>query len=316
MFFYTEAKDGAPKNRIDYCFKCRLIELYQEKSRKFQEIEQHHHIFQEYLSATSTVPEAKIRNILKNAKIDFKLRTPTFLVHQYNGETFARDIINGFASKRYDTNTLFSVIEEGVEAYKHCLSGYHMRGEIELPYAGDFSYFACKLIDKGGEIDIRKYGDDLMDCALTSMWAHAGVLRCRLLGMCIKYSRDIVCKIAATNAGLFKVIMSSYQQVFDKDYDLVKRNKNLTINPSRVHPKHVRFGLNLIDILVLLNPDPNPQISEYTDMLSEEDLKILTKSLKHWLKNVRNEADFELMRRHIKCFQGDYIIEEFLHMID
>ena len=332
MRYYTQVEDDKPTNRIDYCFKCRIQELYQENSPKFQKLELvHHDMFQAYLTGSSKIsvripnemtqvilrgPEVEIRDILKSAKIDFKLRTPTFLVHQYDGETFARDIINGFASKEYDAYTQFSLLRKGMEVCKHSVSGYHTKNKIKLLASADFAVFVCDLMDNENEIDIEKYGDDLMNCALTSTSGFAGLLRRELLELEIEYPYDIICRIAATNAELFNLVMDSFEAVFCHDYELMmERTKDIKINPSRVHPEHRRIGLNLIDILVLVNPDPEIVVSEYTYSLSNEDWKILEMSLKYWLKNVENEADFELIRRHVKCLQGEQTIN-ILNFID
>ena len=317
MIYYTEviAKHYPfkPKNRIDYCFKCRILELYCESSQKFQKLDtQYHDLFQSYLTGAVS-KESSIRDVLRNAKLNFKLNTSTYLVHKYNGETFSRDIINGIRAGRYDGESKFCIIDKYGGVYEHSVSGCHMTGEIGFihnEWPRDFAYYANDLINKG-EIDLSKYGEDFMECTSTYTGESPKHFRMVLLEEGVEFPFETLCRIAATDAEILRDIIFSYDHS-EYTLDITKRNIDIGSNCSRIHPDHKRIGLNLADILVLLNPNPIIQIRRLMPKTNKEDIQLFVKSLKFWLENVQNEREYELVRNHVKCLEKDgYVINLF-----
>lgn len=310
MNYYTEVFEDQPKNRIDYCFKCRIIELCSENSPKFKKINDvHHDLFQAYLSGSALIPESKIRDILTDGGFDFKLKKPSYLVHEYTGDSFASDIISGFSSDRYNSDSLFSLIvqEEKIHVHNnHSVSGGHTREDIKLNGSQDFAGHA---IDIFREIDLEKYGEDLMDCACTCSSRCTQMLMTMLIDSGVKFPFNTLCKVAATDIRVFEDMYESFKDAFSIDKeDLVERNLKIAKTYDHVHPEHKRIGLNILDIIVLLNKSPDISIcarqptlkAPYLPKLPKEDLHILTTSLKFWLDNIRDEKEFELIQEHIK----------------
>lgn len=329
MRFYTEVeKDRKPKNRIDFCFKCRIIELYREGSDKFRRLDnEYRELFRSYLLEDSKVPESRIRDVLRNADIDFKLMTPTYLVHKWGGETFSRDIISGIMSGRYDGKSSFGVISKHgkVQVYEHTISGYHMMGNMLILVSNIFTRWAYNLI-VNGHIDISEYGEGFLDCILICYgkelveaccyilrggdieFCSPEILKMHLLRNGIGYSFDTMCNAAATDLEVFlNIIFSCRHALYYLPYG---NDRNLVVaqNCLHIHPDHRRVGLNLIDILMLLNPnihDFNHILNPLGKLLLPEngDLSILIKSLKFWLENVQNEKEFELIQNRVEILE-------------
>ena len=310
MKYYAEVVDRQPKNCIEFCFKCRIIELQLEGTSKFHDLDDAHpDLFQAYLAGDKSVPESVVRDILKNGGFDFKLKTPTYLVHEYTEDAFSCDIINGFASGRYSGDSRFAIIRGGDVYYNHSLSGCHMVGDIRLHNFQDFSGHANDLFKC---IDLEKYGEDLLECACTYSNGYSRGLRISILNSGIKLPIDTLYKLAATNIDLFLDVYEACVVSYSvKISDLSKRNKDVAKNSHHIHPDHKDIGLNLVDVMVLLNPSPKISISKFSPkkkfsskpQLTRQDLKILVKSLKYWLEHVNNEREYELIQKRIKYLE-------------
>lgn len=302
MLYYIEVDSNSqPKHRINYCFKCRLIELCIEKPPKFHPlIKIHEKLFQEYLSENSRVPESEIRNILRNAQINFKLETPTFLAHKHDGEAAARDMIHGFATKRYDDKSKFCLILEE-RVYNHSAAGYHAVGQREfrekLPIASIIYNLICK-----DEFDLTRYGEDIMDCVLTYIpeWPAAIDLKPMLLQLGVEYPYDSLCRLAVTNNEVLQHAVRIHALNKRGFPELWRRNIEIAQTCENICSKHKSLGLNILDILVFVNPEPLIVIDFASlENVSERDLQLLVKSLKYWLENVRDEAEFAHIQNRI-----------------
>lgn len=309
MKYYTqvEIKSGTllrPINRVDFCFKCRIRELYHEKSRKFRELDKiHHRLFQSYLSESSAVPESEIRTLLKNAGIDFKLRQSVYLVHKYEQDVFIHDMTSGFSSERYHSKSKFSTFKGKNKVYDHSPLVSHLIGESRLGYPMGFAHHAYKMIDDG-DIQLVKYGADVMDCVSMQIGKWPCILRGRLFQFKIDYPFDTLCTVTATNLKLLSDVIDSYESTITLELDINTRNKDIAKNSTRVHPDHKRIGLNLMDILILLNPEQKINNALYELFLeNKEDQEILVKSLKYWIDNVQDEEEFELIQARIKSLE-------------
>lgn len=309
--YYTEVLDYKPRNLINYCFKCRILELRNEGSRSFRKLDRKHHdVFDTYLAKRKSSRESQVRDILKGAGFDFKLETPTYLVHKYLGDTISKDAIDGFASGRYNSETQFSVIRLGGKIHNHSLSGSHMVGKMKIFDPGDLGDLLLSIMH---DIDLSRYGEDLIEC-VSSCTSDSGKLFCRaLLDLKIEYPFPTLCNIAATDSKKFIEILSDCDYTFGAYPHTRRRNTEIASNYSHINPDHQRLGLNLMDILVLLNP--NTKIDVYGLMGKmhkwDPDLRILLRSLRYWLTNVQSEREYELIKSHIKCLEKDYTIELF-----
>ena len=309
--YYLEVEydpDLKPKHRINYCFKCRLTELYLEMSSKFQSlIPTNNELFQTYLIKNSKVSEAKIRDILSKAQIDFKLQTPTYLVHKYDGETVSQDMINGFATKRYDSESEFCFINQIEErVYDHSLSGYHAIGEIVLPHPLPIERIAYSLVYED-KIDLKRYGEDLLDCVLPHKpKCSFSDLKLLLWRSGVKCPYDSLCRLAATDHEILKHVIEVYVLAKMEYPDLWRRNTEIAQNCVYIHPDHKSVGLNILDILILINHAPYITTLDIVALryIGKENLSFLVKSLKYWLKNVRNENEFDLIRNRVKTLEN------------
>lgn len=161
-----ESNPSIPKDRIEYCVDCKLIELYKEFSPKFMELDENiHRVFAKYLSGRSHIYEFQIEDMLVSLGIDLRLKTSVYPVYDFDKESFARDTTNGFMTGHYNTNTLFCLIKEWREIYNHSgsptihenYSGYHMTGNIKLSAPKSFSYCTEFL----ASIKRSKFDEDL-----------------------------------------------------------------------------------------------------------------------------------------------------------
>ena len=306
-YYYIEVDLGIlkPKHRIDYCFRCRLEELYQVIPPKFQSlIQTHDKLFRAYLARDSKVSESEIRDILRNAGIDFKLRTPTYLAHKYNSETVARDMINGFSTGRYDNESRFYVISIDEHVYDYSAFGSHIIDEIEIFCPVSMPSMVSSLI-YGNKINLKKYGKDLMDCALSyTSWSIGANLKLILLDRGIKYPFNSICRLAATNS---KLLINAFKvRPFITYRDAWKRNTEIAQTCTHIHPDHKRVGLNILDILVFQNPEHDINDISFISLLfaEDQDKAFLVKSLRYWLENVRNEAEFDLIYDRILVLEN------------
>lgn len=333
--YYSEDIDDKPKNRITYCLRCRLTELYDYEYKEYEHIRElmdsHRELFADYLYKKIESLAPKVKKALKKAGFRLDLRIPTYLVHKYNGDSFAQDMIDGFTSGRYDGDSSFCEIEKYGRVYDdHCDTGCHMIGinieeeslrdfntwgeardyftsqeevmtnGIMLYYSKSFAKHALLLLD---DIDLEKYGEGLMECALTHRGSKPDRLRRELSRRGVKYPFDTICQVAAVNYKVFREALANYRLTQEFKTDVKNRNKDIALDYKHIHPDHKRAGLNFVDILILLNPRDDICVSELISSLDSEDLQLLMRSLKYWLENVKNEKEYELIRNHIKCLE-------------
>lgn len=302
--YYTEVtEDNKPKNLIEYCFRCRIMELRQENLRRFRELnDAHHALFRAYLANDPEVPESKIRDALKNGGFDFKLKHEVYLVHEYDPNTFAQDIISGFATGRYDHDSMFSTIRSEDDVYdNHAVSGSHMYDDIKLDPMFNFARHAISMIH---DIDLDRFGDDLMELAVSCVDNNCQGLISILIDKDIEYPFEALCQAAATDLAKFKHIYQGCVEAYDEP-NMNVRNMTIADRHNHIHPEHKRIGLNIMDILILLNrtPDIHKCLIKTIHDIDVEDLRILVKSLKYWIEHVSFEDEFELIRQHVKCLE-------------
>lgn len=313
MSYYMEVNGyiiSQPKHRVTYCFKCRLIELYQENSDGFQELyTQYHDMFQSYLN-NGAVSESDIRNILRKSEFDFKLQTMVYQARKYDIDTFLHDAIGGFTTKQYDCDTRFGLVSGFGQVYNHSVSGYHITGQIRFSCIGDLAYHAEKLIN---EIDLSIYGEDLMDYCMSYRIGSTTYLRQSLIEMNVECSFETLCRTAETNAGMLEELFITCRNAHGLyQPEQTKRNRDIARYRLHIHPDHRDQGLNLMDILVLLNSDHDIEVIRYMQPMNGNDFLLLMKSLKYWIENVQDEAEYKLIMHHVRHLENcGYMVDLF-----
>lgn len=321
MTYYTEVTDNSiPATPIIQCLKCRLLELLEDETPKTHAfIAKNRNQFKAYLE--SNTGEAAIIDILTKAKVSFQLRKPTYLVREYTGDIFAPDIINGFDAGRYSGESLFAIIDEPEDLHKHSRDGYHIRGEIKFKYdePEDFGNHAWELY-VADDLDLDKYGEDLMTCACTYAGDSPLEFRANLIGEGVGIDGyEGMCRAAATSYVILEDIMDSFAYA-GKYFDTIMRNQDIAFNCQHIHPDHREQGLNLFDIVIFLNPEfLNTKSSIMMDLVNNDgdddeewldDLDLLAKSLKYWIDNVRNPEEFDLIINRVEFLENnDFIVD-------